>query len=835
MYRGTLPLIVLISALYLGCESAPPSRPPAARPRPTEPQPAADPAETLPAWASAHDSLRSFHQAVAKYLKNHPAQKEPLIGGLFPHIPEYPARTLEILRKLHFNELYNSPRNDLNAAGFKTFITRAPCHMGTPLTKKNPNWAVKRYYWTAPAKAPAGGPLTIDLAVTTAGRHRIIYTHADPKVYWRVYDRTSKTTIPADAWTVDTDKLTVTLAEPQAGHVYRVAFLARAGKRKGAKGFFKAAYPEPMIPQVGKAMPNYVRMDLKKPFFDVDVWRATTIHYPFAMDYGLHNWYGYQWGAGPAVQKAFTQATGREFDPAWLIDDGRFGVVDYPPTQEYLDWIDFRVEALKPIWKAEVTVAHELGKPVRVFWGDYWIGMEPYSDFLTETKTDAIVKACADSIVVRMITDIPADIGKVMRFFWFSPKNGTPQKTARDIRTWWRDMQRAVLFRCPDGLTWGGQWKSFVESLDVPEIRQAVADVTDEFRLAHTLLNGKKAYTHPTTVYVVNAWGPMRSWAVWTNWMYPSTKFQRHLTDLPVNVKFLSLKQIAASGVPADATVLVNCGEPGSAWSGGHWWADGQAAAAIRTFVKNGGGLIGIEAPSYSPNDKTSWQLADLFGVDQAGYTSQAAEAGIVSRFDVERTGSKLDPPDFRATLQPTDADHWITAGMPDEPIELRTTVTASRFAEDVTVLYRGSADSWELLVAARQAGQGRCVYLPGVNDRGNAYSALMRRAIFWAAGQEKLHDRLAADHPAVSVYAYTAETLLVVYNRSGRTVETKVHLDPTIYTDGNVAFKLNDFRLVDVVTGRAFGEAFSAETTRAGIPMRLLPGEVRYLRIANP
>jgi hypothetical protein len=239
--------------------------PPAAK---TPAQPLAEPRAVLPG------PVMDYRKAVPAYLQAHPPKTEPIIGGLFPHIPEYPAETLATLKRLHFNELYNSPKNDLNAAGFKTFVTRAPCHMGTPLTKENPNWAVKRYYWTAPAKAPASGPLTIDLAVTTAGRHRVIYTHADPKVYWRVYDRTSMTTVPADAWTLDTDKLTVTVAKPQAGHIYRVAFLARAGRRKDAKGFFKAAYPEPMIPQVAKAMPNFVRMDLKTRISRM----KTTIH-----------------------------------------------------------------------------------------------------------------------------------------------------------------------------------------------------------------------------------------------------------------------------------------------------------------------------------------------------------------------------------------------------------------------------------------------------------------------------------------------------------------------------------------------------------------------------
>jgi len=44
-------------------------------------------------------------------------------------------------------------------------------------------------------------------------------------------------------------------------------------------------------------------------------------------------------------------------------------------------------------------------------------------------------------------------------------------------------------------------------------------------------------------------------------------------------VAFLSLQDLARDGVPANALVLLNAGEPGSSWSGGFHWDDPDLVA----------------------------------------------------------------------------------------------------------------------------------------------------------------------------------------------------------------------------------------------------------------
>ena len=63
-------------------------------------------------------------------------------------------------------------------------------------------------------------------------------------------------------------------------------------------------------------------------------------------------------------------------------------------------------------------------------------------------------------------------------------------------------------------------------------------------------------------------------------------------------MKWISLGEIAEHGVPSDAAVLLNYGNSESAWVGTDSWKDPRLAENIRSFVKNGGGFLGVGAPA---------------------------------------------------------------------------------------------------------------------------------------------------------------------------------------------------------------------------------------------
>ena len=83
------------------------------------------------------------------------------------------------------------------------------------------------------------------------------------------------------------------------------------------------------------------------------------------------------------------------------------------------------------------------------------------------------------------------------------------------------------------------------------QLTDSIAAIDDEFRLLAEELAGTPAWRAPLNVYVINAWGAQYSWR---------EESLIHLTDMPVQVRFLSLLDIERDGIPADAHVLLNYG-----------------------------------------------------------------------------------------------------------------------------------------------------------------------------------------------------------------------------------------------------------------------------------
>jgi hypothetical protein len=79
------------------------------------------------------------------------------------------------------------------------------------------------------------------------------------------------------------------------------------------------------------------------------------------------------------------------------------------------------------------------------------------------------------------------------------------------------------------------------------DMAETIAEINEEFMFLARHLSGHRAFTHDINVYVVNAWGKVYSWRPWgAARLWP-------LTDMPVNVRSISLDKIAKHGVPSDA------------------------------------------------------------------------------------------------------------------------------------------------------------------------------------------------------------------------------------------------------------------------------------------
>ena len=65
---------------------------------------------------------------------------------------------------------------------------------------------------------------------------------------------------------------------------------------------------------------------------------------------------------------------------------------------------------------------------------------------------------------------------------------------------------------------------------------------------------------------------------------------------MPFDVEFIDFNDIR-NGIPEDIGVIINVGDAYTAFSGAENWIDEQVVTAIRKFVDEGGGFIGVGAP----------------------------------------------------------------------------------------------------------------------------------------------------------------------------------------------------------------------------------------------
>ena len=116
----------------------------------------------------------------------------------------------------------------------------------------------------------------------------------------------------------------------------------------------------------------------------------------------------------------------------------------------------------------------------------------------------------------------------------------------------------------------------------------------------------------------MNCWGKLRSWqpymvahALWYKQTYTYFGILEALSGAGVDVVFMSFDDIRSSGIPEDVDVIINAGDAGTAWSGGDEWLDEQIVTAVRRFVWEGGGFVGVGEPSavQRADGISSWQM----------------------------------------------------------------------------------------------------------------------------------------------------------------------------------------------------------------------------------
>jgi beta-D-galactosyl-(1->4)-L-rhamnose phosphorylase len=346
-------------------------------------------------------------------------------------------------------------------------------------------------------------------------------------------------------------------------------------------------------------------------------------------------------------------------------------------------------------------------------------------------------------------------------------KGGDP---ALDATRFWANIRRGLLRAPIDRIGLGG-YLHLVK--DFPDFVDAIERITNEFRILKQFHADDAPYTAPLKVVVLTAWGKWRSWD-FVGHFIPGVEIYEvteSLAGLPVDVSFISFKDILERGLPEGVDVIINAGKVGTAWSGGEYWKNAKVIETITEYVANGGGFIGIGEPSAVKYSSQYFQLAYLLGVDR-------------------EIGSTMCNVKLPVTAS---NKHFIL-----EDLE-----THIDFGKDIDNIFALSKDTKILIekdgspqIALNSFGKGKAIYMSGFKFAPEN-SRLLHRSLFAAADKEPEYTAWTCSNVHTDCAYYPKNKKLVVISSSDYAVTT------TVFTsDGkmiNVQLEPHGIQIMDV------------------------------------
>ena len=682
--------------------------------------------------------------------------------------------TLEILKKWGADAIRDCDGTDfpqqLKDADAKIYSTYYTTRKDNAWAKANPDEVQQCYIMTGFYTAP-GDTVTIPLMKGISPELMQVNTNDDITRWWEVMDRTTGQPVPPEQWSYADGSVTV---QAVPFHEYTVSFLAYLiwdpvhmynATTNGWTNFEHQITFDVRQPKTHKySMERLRKFIAEHPY--VNVIRYTTFFHQFTLIFDelkrekFVDWYGYSASVSPYILNQFEQEVGYKFRPEYIIDQGYYNNQYRVPSKEYRDFQAFQRREVAKLAKEMVDITHECGCEAMMFLGDHWIGTEP---FMPEFKTiglDAVVGSVGNGSTLRLISDIEGVKYTEGRFLpYFFPdtfhEGGDPVREAKEN---WVTARRAILRKPIDRIGYGGYLKL---ALQFPEFVDYVESVCNEFRELYENIKGTTPYC-VKRVAVLNCWGKMRAWgchmvhhALYYKQNYSYAGVIEMLSGAPFDVKFISFEDIKNDPHLLDSLdVIINVGDADTAHTGGIWWEDPEISSAIRKFVWNGGGFIGVGEPSGHPYQGHILQLASVLGVEE--------ENGFTLNYD--KYNWEEHPDHF--ILQ--DADQLIDFG------EGKKNIYA---LEGTEVLVQRNK---EVQMAAHDFGKGRAVYISGV-PYSFANSRTLYRAILWSAhSEEELHTWFSSNYN-VEVHAYVKNGKYCVVNNTYEPQDTTVYT-----TDGN-------------------------------------------------
>lgn len=591
-------------------------------------------------------------------------------------------------------------------------------------------------------------------------------TRDDIKRWWEVIDRTTGESVPADQWEYNEAQQRVTITTVPF-HEYTVSFLAYI--------MWDPVHMYNAVTNSWEGVEHQITFDVRQPktheytlkrlktFIEehpyVNVLRFTTFFHQFTPIFDelarekYVDWYGYSASVSPYILEQFEKEVGYKFRAEYIIDQGYYNNQYRIPSKEYKDFQAFQRQEVAKIVKEMVDITHEYGKKTMMFLGDHWIGTEPFMEEFKTLGLDAVVGSVGNGSTLRLISDIEGvkyTEGRLLPYFFPDVfcEGGDPVKEAKYN---WVTARRAILRKPIDRIGYGGYLKL---ALKFPEFIEYVGQVCDEFRTLYENVKGTTPYC-AKKVAVLNCWGKMRAWgchmvhhALYQKQNYSYAGIIESLSGAPFDVSFISFQDILDEPSILDhIDVLINVGDADTAHTGGEWWANPRIIEAVRRFVYNGGGIIGVGEPSGHQYQGHFFQLAQVFGVEE--------ERGFTLGYD------KYNWEEHRHfILEDTDT---VDFG------EGKKNIYA---LEGATVLVQREK---EVQMAVNEFGRGRSVYISGL-PYSFENSRILYRCILWSCHSEKELNKWFSTNYNVDVYAYPKNNKYCVVNNTDKLQRTVIY-----------------------------------------------------------
>ena len=600
------------------------------------------------------------------------------------------------------------------------------------------------------------------------------YVH-DEKVYWEVIDRTSDEIVPVSEWELDKEKNRVHVKNAKPFHEYTVSFLAymiwdptqmynHITNNWGDKPHdipFDVRQPASNV-----FMSDYLKKWLKENP-DTDVVRFTTFFYHFTLVFNnlgkekFVEWFGYGASVSVAALEAFAESRGYRLRAEDIIDKGYYNTAFRVPTEQYLDYIDFIQEFVAKEAKKLVDIVHKDGKEAMMFLGDNWIGTEPYGKYFEQIGLDAVAGSVGGGATLRMIADIPHvkyTEGRFLPYFFpdtFYEGNDPLPETVQN----WITARRAILRNPVDRIGYGGYLSL---AYKFPKFVDCVEKIADEFREIYDIVKGGNPYCK-MKVAILNSWGKLRTWqthmvahALHYKQIYSYLGVLESLSGMAVDVSFISFDDVIHSDILDKFDVVINAGDAGTAFSGGEIWKNETLVAKIRKWVYNGGGFIGIGAPSAYEHGGRFFQLAQVLGVDK--------ELGFSLSTDKYFTKEK--------------GKHFITEDVRKNS-ENGKDIFFGESMKNIYALYENTEilefSNGEIHLSSHDFGKGRGIYIAGL-PYSDENTRLLWRALHYAAHKENEFNKWNCTNVHCEVHIYPEKNKIAYINNSTEEQVTEVY-----------------------------------------------------------